>query len=99
MEERRRFERLHKKDVAFLELEGEKSEMQLLDISIGGMRVFSPVPLRLGNCVKGEFRLFPNIEPFFIKGKVVWVQEKGKNWQVGIEFKCISTIAFSEAGK
>jgi len=94
MKERRRFERLSKQESAYLEFEGKKSEIQLLNVSVGGMSFFSPFPLKLGSLVKGEFRIFPNVDPFFIRGRVVWIKEEEGNWQVGIEFRSISTFPF-----
>jgi len=82
-------------DRAYIDLSGKKEEVEILDISIGGMRVISNYPIVRDVEVTGEFKILPSVGSFFVKGKVVWVTEKDDNFESGIQFDKVSTIPIS----
>jgi len=93
MEEKRKFSRWGlDNERAYIDLEGQKEEVQILDISIAGMRVIANRPIDKDRQVTGEFKILPNIGPFFVRGKVIWSTERDKNFESGIEFEKVSTI-------
>jgi len=93
MEEKRRFNRWDWDNKAYVGLKGKKEEVKVIDISIGGMRIITDTALDRTESFKGEFKILPNMEPFFIKGKVIWTQPKGGLFESGIVFDKVSTIA------
>lgn len=93
MDNKRKFNRWNlPEEKAYINLEGKKEEIQILDISIGGMRAVTTSPVDKNQMVTGEFKILPNIGSFFVRGKVVWVARKDNNFETGIEFDKVSTI-------
>ena len=79
-------------DRAYIDLSGKKEEVEILDISIGGMRVISNSPICKDVEIMGEFKILSSVGSFFVKGKVVWVRGKDSNFESGIHFDKVSTI-------
>ncbi|MFH1767834.1 MAG: PilZ domain-containing protein [Candidatus Omnitrophota bacterium] len=94
MEEKRRFSRwgLDSSDKAYVDLEGRREEVQIIDISIKGMKVIANRPIGKDKEVTGEFKILPNIGSFFVKGKSVWAVQKDNLFESGIEFEKVSTL-------
>jgi len=95
MEEKRRFDRWGLGRSAYIDLEGERKEVQVLDISIGGMRIVTNTPLDSKKDIKSEFKILPNMGPFFARGKIIWTTAKESNFESGIVFNKVSTIPLS----
>ena len=79
-------------DKACVDLEGKKENVKIIDISIGGMRIVTDFPIQKENVLKGEFRVLPNIGPFFVRGKVIWTTKKDNAFESGVIFDKVSTI-------
>ena len=77
---------------AVVSCNGFKEEVDLLDISAGGMRVAFPKAVDIGTSVSGEFQLLPNVGPYFVKGKVNSSKETEGAWEVAVQFDSISTV-------
>ena len=93
MNEKRQFNRWGSgEEKAYIDVAGKKKEVEILDISIGGMRIITTYPIDKNREVTGEFKILPNIGSFFVKGKVVWVTKKENNFESGIQFDKVSTI-------
>ena len=98
MHEKRKSRRLTTNEESFLAKDdGQKTEVKLVDLSLGGMRVLLNEDLKIGTALLGEFNILPRIGPFYIKGEVVWnkpCQEKKHSYrvEVGIKFTRINTI-------
>lgn len=64
-------------------------QREAVDISLGGVRIFSDEPLRIGELLKLEFFL-PDVAPVTYTGEVVWVEELGDGaparFDVGLKF-------------
>ncbi|MBU0503941.1 MAG: PilZ domain-containing protein [Candidatus Omnitrophota bacterium] len=89
MKEKRKFNRINKKDDAFYHKgDGKKEKCIVLDISAGGMKVALDNKLEPGNSIFGQFQILPGLGHFYICGEVVWV--KGR--EVGVKFNKVSTI-------
>ncbi len=95
MEEKRKFSRWGLEEKTTMDLEGIKEEVKILDISIGGMRIVTNVPLDREKTITGKFRILPNVGPFFVKGKIIWSASKEGIFESGIVFDKVSTIPLS----
>jgi len=101
MEEKRKFNRWYLKDEerTDLILSEFKEGIKVVDISAGGAKIISPQPLEVGKTVTGRLTLAPinlpffmkEIGPYFIKGKVVRVEETEQGWRIALEFEKVST--------
>ena len=93
MEERRKFGRWDeptvKSAVSFADLQ---QDIEVLDMSAGGIRVSCSQPLAIGTVVYGELRIIPQVKPFFIMGKVTRLDQKGDVFEAAIKFDKVSTI-------
>ena len=99
MEDKRRFSRWYvekEKKLVISSSKGEE-EVRLVDISATGMRFFTSKPLELGSVIYSKFKILPNLSHFFIRGKVVRLQEKEGNWEIAVEFKKVSTIPWQDS--
>ncbi|MBI4831093.1 MAG: protein kinase [Candidatus Lindowbacteria bacterium] len=67
-----------------------RMESEILDISEGGMRIATDTPLRTGEVVKLESKLFHDLRLGEKAGRVVWISkndaERGLAFQAGIDF-------------
>lgn len=95
MEEKRRFNRWDLGKGAHIDLEGERKEIQVIDVSIGGMRIVTDAPLESEKVIKSEFKILPNMGPFFVKGRVIWITPREGAFESGIVFDKVSTIPLS----
>lgn len=99
--ERRRFNRWYLKGEkeTNLILSEIKEGIKVIDISAGGIKIISPQPLEVGRAVTGKLILVPmnlpffmkEIGPYFIKGKVIRVEETDQGWKIALEFEKVST--------
>lgn len=93
MSEKRKFNRWDlEQEKAFINMNGDQKEVEILDISIGGMRIETDAAVNQDSEVTGEFRVLPNIGSFFVKGKVVWVVKSAHGFESGIQFEKVSTV-------
>ena len=93
MDDKRKFNRWStEEERAFIDLEGKREQVQIIDISIGGMRITSDAPIDKDKRVTGEFRILPNIGSFFVRGRVIWVTKRQDDFESGIQFDKVSTI-------
>jgi serine/threonine protein kinase/Tfp pilus assembly protein PilZ len=87
--ESRRFFRTEYCDTITVKLESE-----ILDISEGGMRLATNMPLKIGQVLTFEMQLFKDLEIGERSGKVVWVtktQSRSFMLQAGISFLDLTT--------
>jgi len=93
MEEKRKFTRwnepIEKSAISCTEIEGE---VDVLDMSAGGMRVLCSKHLEVGTVVYAELRIIPQIKPFFVMGKVTRSTARDNVYDVAIKFDKVSTI-------
>jgi len=93
MEDKRRFTRWaepkEKSAISCAELEGE---VDVLDMSAGGMRISCSKPLAIGTVVYAELRIIPQIKPFFVIGKVTRIIPRDNVYDTAIKFDKVSTI-------
>ena len=93
MDDKRKFSRFGGETTkAVVSCAGIKENATILDVSVGGMRVFLSRSVELGALIHGEFKIFSNKAPFFIKGKVTRVKKMKRNWEVATTFDKVSTI-------
>lgn len=93
MSEKRKFNRWGlEQESAFVDMRGEKKEVDIIDISIGGMRIETDSIIDEESELSGEFSVLPNIGPFFVKGKVVWVVKSNDRFESGVKFERVSTV-------
>jgi Tfp pilus assembly protein PilZ len=96
-EERRKFARLTTKENTVLDKEGAKQGACLTDISPGGMKIACDNAVEIGSVISGQFKILPNLGPFYVKGEVVWIkpgpeQTDSRSYEVGVKFNKVSTI-------
>jgi hypothetical protein len=95
--EKRKFGRL-KTDSgahALLYAPSVNKEVSIADVSAGGMKVSLTKPLAVGSSVYGQFKVLPQVGPFYIHGEVVRVDRKDKSFETAIVFKNVSTLQLS----
>ena len=96
-DERRKFSRLITNKDTVLDKEGKKQDACLSDISPGGMKIACDNAVEIGSVISGQFKILPNLGPFYVKGEVVWIKpdpEKTgcQSYEVGVKFNKVSTI-------
>jgi hypothetical protein len=100
MDEKRKFKRFETKEATFLNKEeGKPQEGSILDISPGGMRIVLDQETPLGSAISGQFKILPNLGPFYVKGEVAWVKpakmtESQNSFLIGIKFNKVSALPF-----
>jgi len=98
MEERRKFRRFSTKEKTLLDKEdGNKQEGSLVDISPGGMKTICDNEVTIGSVISGQFKILPNVGPFYIRGEVSWVKPADdktnpSHFEIGVKFNKVSTI-------
>lgn len=97
MQERRKFNRWQIEKETFFKSEPGAKEIQVIDVSPGGMRLIVDEWLEIGTFVSGEISLIANQKPFYIQGEVVWIKQALDQlnrvcYIVGIKFNKIRTI-------
>ncbi len=89
MKEKRKFNRIDKKDGAFYHKgDGKEEKCIVLNISAGGMKVALDTGLQPGNSIFGQFQILPGLGHFYVCGEIVWVRGR----EVGVKFNKVSTI-------
>ncbi len=98
MEKNRKYNRLKTEKSVSLRNEGRQIEVSLLDISPGGMRISSNTDLKINSCVLGQFKVLPDLGPFYVHGEVVWIKPAieqpatSSGFEAGVKFHKVSTI-------
>ncbi len=92
MDEKRKFSRCDLSEKTHLSLKDRKEDVEIQDLSTGGMRVVTKHALDKEESFSGEFKVLSNIAPFFVKGKVIWSTQKGNIFESGLAFSKVSTI-------
>lgn len=96
MDEQRKFNRLFPgEEKATLVVEGKKEEVNILDVSAGGMKVCLSRQINPGSLVYGEFRILPELGKFFVRGKITRIVSDRGFYQVSVQFDKISAIPIS----
>jgi hypothetical protein len=94
LEERRNHSRLRIENrKATLRHSNGAREVPLLDLSNGGMKIMLDDNPALGSKIIGEFRVMPQLGPYFFQGKVSWTRiiPQGNKYEVGVAFERIHT--------
>jgi hypothetical protein len=76
---------------------GMKEDVNVVDVSTGGMKVACQRIPDIGSDVYGRLKLHPNIGPFYVQGKVLRVEQVDGIWNTAVEFNHISAYAFLES--
>jgi len=97
MQEKRKFDRCKLEQKAKLSgLSGQQEEGSLLDIGIGGMKILMDREVKPKSQLSGQFKVVPYLDPFYVKGVVVWAKpvkdEPTACWEVGVRFTKVSAI-------
>lgn len=95
MENKRKYDRWNFENVAVVECYGQRKEVKVLDVSLGGMRISTSEPIEANMSLTGEFKILPNIGPFFVQGRVIWTTKRDNNYESGVVFDRVSTIPLS----
>lgn len=98
MDERRKAHRWHphQDTVSTVMYAGKKEEVSITDISMHGMKIMYSHPVETGEDLFGRILILPEVDPFFVRGKVVRVERNGEGWKVSISFDKVRTYDFSE---
>lgn len=95
MDDRRRFKRLPTAMVAHLATrratQTETLQMQIRNLSTGGVFIVTPHPYAPGSLVEFDFALPEGPGPIHAKGVVRWVEPSGPQPGMGVEFIEVST--------
>ena len=73
---------------------GSRKALKVLDISPGGMRVSLPEPLKVGADIFGRVTIYPDVEPFYIAGKVVRTASSDGVNEAAIKFEKVRVHSF-----
>jgi len=103
MHEKRRFSRCRiKEKVKIKKEEANPDAGEAFDISTGGMGILLDKPIKIGSRLSGQLKILPQLDPFFVEGRVVWMKPyldtEGEclGYAVGIKFTKVSTIPFKD---
>jgi hypothetical protein len=73
-------------------------QRQAVDISLGGVRIFSDEPMKVGELLKMEFFL-PDAKPITYTAEVVWIeplpQGSSARFDIGLKFLQLEPAALS----
>lgn len=75
---------------------GERKDVDVVDVSTGGMRIACPHLVTTGSEVFGRLKLHPSIGPFYVRGKVLRVEYVNGLWNAAVQFSKIGAHAFLE---
>jgi len=98
MEERRKHRRFSTKEKTLLgKDDGNKQESCLIDISQGGMKILCDNEVKTGSVISGQFKILPNLGPFYIRGEVAWVKPVDDktnplHFEIGVKFNKVSAL-------
>jgi hypothetical protein len=76
---------------------GERNDVDVIDVSTGGMRVACPHIVTPGSEIFGRLKLHPSIGPFYVQGKILRVEFSDGLWKAAVQFSRIGAHAFLEA--
>ena len=96
MVEHRKFSRLQKTagSRSSVICSGLKEDVKVFDVSAGGMKVSFQRPVSVGEDIYGKISVVPEIGPFFVRGKVLRVVDRGGEWETAVQFEKVSTFPF-----
>jgi len=94
MDEKRKFNRwqVDNHNNAVVACEGKDRKAELIDISAGGMKLALSDHLDLGAIIYSKLDVLSDIKPFFVKGKIIRIEQKEKNFEAVVEFDQVSTV-------
>ncbi|MBN1824481.1 MAG: PilZ domain-containing protein [Endomicrobiales bacterium] len=72
----------------------EREEVQIIDVSSTGMRVFSPNYRDPGTEVTGRVPIFPDMAPFYVSGKVLRAENITGLWELAVQFDKVRVYSF-----
>jgi hypothetical protein len=76
---------------------GVKEQVKILDVSTVGIKVACPKPVGLGAEFYGKLKVHSNIGPFYVRGKVVRVEQAPQDsWSAAVEFDKIRALPFPD---
>ncbi len=92
MDDKRQFTRWFREgeDVAVVSCADVKDKGQIIDVSVGGMRLTMHKAVTLGETVYGQFSIMDF--PYYVRGRVNRVVPQGEAWEVAISFEKVSSI-------
>ncbi len=100
MEDKRQFNRWeHPTEKSSIMCEDLQGEVEVVNMSAGGMKISCSHPLEIGTVVYAQLRIVPHIRPFYIMGKVTRVMQKDNLFEVAIKFDKVSTIQITDSNK
>jgi len=96
MEDKRQFRGWESpKDKANIMCEKLQEEVEVIDMSAGGIRLSCSNPPQVGSIVYAQLRIVPQVKPFYVMGRVTRVFPKNGLFEVAIKFEKISTLQIS----
>jgi hypothetical protein len=98
MNEKRKFSRWHpimsvKSDITCA---GEQHEVDVLDISAVGMRIFLEKPTAVGTKLAGKLEIPYSLSRFYVEGKITRIRESGDVWEAAVRFDRIVACPHKE---
>jgi hypothetical protein len=80
--------------------EGIRTEVDLIDISAGGVRLKFFYPVSPGMIIKGRLEILHDIMdmiiPYFVVGEVIRVAKMEGGWETGVRFKDVRISSTSD---
>ena len=88
MEERRRSNRWQPqlKCTSTIRHDGIEEDVQIVNVSSGGMKATFSNPLSIGVELHGRLKILPDSEALFVKGTVLRVEARGDMWDAAVRF-------------
>lgn len=94
MDEKRQFNRLYSNESKkiYVRCEGGKEEdVPMLDLSANGMRLKFTRPIDIGSTLRARIHLLSSSNIYFVRGKILRVEEKNGAYETSVQFDKIDT--------
>ncbi len=74
----------------------KRQKVRVLDVGPGGMRVLLPEYAGPGSEVFCKIDIYPDITPFYVKGKILRIQVTRDKWEAAVKFDMVRIYNFFE---
>jgi c-di-GMP-binding flagellar brake protein YcgR len=71
--------------------DGEKMEVKMLNVSSSGMKAVFSKSVKMGSDVYAKLTIVESVNPFYVLGEIVRVDEQDGAWEASIKFQKVKT--------
>ena len=80
-------------------INGKKTQVRVLDVSAGGMKIVVPELLDPESDLFCKIDIYKDMEPFYVRGSVVRVLKVKDEWEMGVQFDTVRIHNFFDIKK